>query len=62
MRAEDWIDATCCSPQEGTEVLVYDDANGVIVAEYSKTYGWSCVDYGYLENVTHWMWLALPNS
>ena len=61
MRSEDWINASTCTPEDGHEVLVYDDAFGVLVAEHQQGYGWSNYEHGFLERVTHWMWLILPD-
>ena len=60
MRRENWIKADTCTPENGTEVLVYDETFGVLVAEHTQGYGWDSHEYGNLERVTHWMWLVLP--
>lgn len=49
-------------PDDDEDVLVYDDMYGVEVASHASDYGWLHCEYGYLENVTHWMPLALPEK
>ena len=62
MKAEDWIKVTDRLPDHDNDVLVYDDMFGVEVASYVSGYGWLHCEYNYLENVTHWMPLVLPEE
>ena len=62
MKASDWIKVTDRMPEISADVLVYDDMYGVEVASHISDYGWYHCEYGYLENVTHWMPLALPGK
>lgn len=60
MRKEDWIRADQGLPNEGEDVLVYDDCFGIVVADYTKENGLHSYECGNLEQVTHWMPLILP--
>ena len=63
MKATDWIKVTDELPQNyETDILVYDDREGVIIADYDESHGFSHYERGYLENVTHWMPLVLPED
>ena len=62
MKASDWIKVTDQLPEPDEDVLVYDDMYGVEVASYASDYGWLHCEYNYLENVTHWMPLVLPEK
>lgn len=62
MNATDWIKVTDRMPEDDEDVLVYDDMYGVEVASHASDYGWLHCEYGYLENVTHWMPLVLPEK
>lgn len=61
MKAEDWIKVEDILPQDDSVVLVYDEMQGVLLADYDKGYGFSS-KHGLLENVTHWMPLVLPKK
>lgn len=62
MKAEDWIKVEDILPQDDSVVLVYDEMQGVLVADYDKGYGFSSCEHGMLDNVTHWMPLVLPKK
>lgn len=59
MKLKDWILAADRLPETNIEVLVYDDAYGIQVANYER-YCWVSYEHGILEHVTHWQPLALP--
>ena len=61
MKAEDWIRVTDRLPEgECAVVLVYDDRQGILMADYDEGYGFSSCEHGFLEYVTHWMPIVLP--
>lgn len=62
MKAEDWIKAEDRKPQIDSVVLVYDERQGVLVADYDDVYGFYSCEHGMLDNVTHWMPLVLPKK
>lgn len=62
MKASDWIKVEDILPQEYTDLLVYDDMQGVLVATYEKHAGWVSYEHGVLEAVTHWTPLELPKK
>lgn len=64
MKAEDWIKVEDKMPEVDTDVLVYDDFNGIIMAYYDKEEGWMSPEYGLLnqEDVTHWMPIVSPSE
>ena len=61
MKEEDWISVEDRLPDSTDEdVLVYDDREGVQIADYDSLVGWINYERGYLDHVTHWMPLVLP--
>lgn len=63
MKAEDWIRAEDRLPEtKCAVVLVYDDRQGVLMADYDEGYGFSNYEHGFLDYVTHWMPLILPKE
>ena len=62
MRKEDWIKVDSELPEKDSSVLVYDERQGVLVADYDDVYGFSNYEHGMLDYVTHWMPLVLPKN
>ena len=62
MKAEDWIKTEDRKPQIDSVVLVYDERQGVLVADYDDVYGFYSCEHGMLDYVTHWMPIELPNK
>ena len=60
MKAEDWIKVEDILPQDDSLVLVYDEREGVQIADYDKAMGFCNYERGCLDYVTHWMPLVLP--
>ena len=58
----EWISVKDRLPEEGIDVLVYDDdTNMFLIAWYDKTLDkWLSTDIGRLFGVTHWMSLPEP--
>lgn len=61
MRTEDWIRVEDRLPETDDSVLVYDEQQGVLVADYDS-FGFNNYEHGMLDFVTHWMPLVLPKS
>lgn len=62
MKQEDWIKVEGILPQDDSVVLVYDEMQGVLMADYDTGFGFSNYEHGMLDNVTHWMPLVLPKK
>lgn len=63
MKAKDWIRVKDRLPGKKYDVvLVYDDRQGVLMADYDEGYGFSSYEHGFLDHVTHWMPLILPKK
>lgn len=62
MKESDWIKVEDKLPEIGVDVLVYDERQGVLIADYDGAFGWSNYEHGMLDYVTHWMRLVLPKS
>ena len=62
MKTTDWIKVEDRLPDTDVSVLVYDERQGVLVADYDGAWGFSNYEHGMLDYVTHWMPLVLPKS
>ena len=62
MKAQDWIKVEDVLPKDDSVVLVYDERQGVLVADYDDVYGFYSCEHGMLDYVTHWMPLELPKK
>jgi hypothetical protein len=62
MKGSDWIKVSDRLPKDGECVLVYDDLEGLVTADYEEDYGWTNYEVGLLENVTHWQPIELPEE
>ena len=62
MRASDWIRVQSRLPERLGAVLAYDEAYGMVVADYSKREGWYSYEHGQLDYVTHWQPIELPQN
>jgi hypothetical protein len=62
MKREDWKSVNDTLPEIGVDILVYDERQGVLVADYDGAWGFSNYEHGMLDDVTHWMPLVLPKS
>ena len=63
MKAEDWIRVEDGLPEKECDVvLVYDDRQGVLIADYDEGNGFSSYEHGFLDYVTHWMPLVLQKK
>jgi hypothetical protein len=62
MKAEDWIKVENKLPEAEDLCLVYDERQGVLIADYDGAWGFSNYEHGMLDYVTHWMPLVLPKS
>ena len=62
MKKEDWIKVEDRLPQHESTVLVYDQRQGVLIADYDEPLGFTNYEHGFLDYVTHWMNLELPEK
>lgn len=60
MKVEDWRCVNDTLPEIGVDILVYDEQQGVLIADYDGAWGFRSYEHGMLEYVTHWMPLVLP--
>ena len=61
MKESDWIKVEDRLPEETESILVYDEQQGVLVADYDSL-GFCNYEHGMLDCVTHWMPLTLPKN
>lgn len=62
MKKKDWIKVEDKLPQNESTVLVYDQRQGVIIADYDEYLGFSNYEHGLLDYVTHWVELEMPEK
>lgn len=63
MRASDWVRVEERLPQNCEDVLVIDERYGMVIGSYDpRCEVWMSYEYGYMDYVTHWQPIELPQK